>query len=268
MSRALKEAMKLTPHSPYQLIRILLVDDQAIVREGLRMLLENQAGMRVVSEASTCKQALEAVQREQPDVILLDLDLGASMGSDCLTSLLAASPQSRILVLTGVCDLSLHQTAIRKGAMGLVQKIEAAEVLVKAIRQVHSGEVWLGTTLMTRLLNELWQKNSQPSAEFQPAETALNSSGTSTALPQAEILIPQDEMAKIALLTEREHEVVKLIGEGLRNQQIADRLCISIITVRHHLSSIFSKLGLSDRFELAIYAYRYGLASIPSPKPS
>ncbi|MFN8001182.1 MAG: response regulator transcription factor [Acidobacteriota bacterium] len=172
VSCALKEAMKLTPHSPYQLIRILLVDDQAIVREGLRMLLENQAGMRVVSEASTCKQALEAVQREQPDVILLDLDLGASMGSDCLTSLLAASPQSRILVLTGVCDLSLHQTAIRKGAMGLVQKIEAAEVLVKAIRQVHSGEVWLGTTLMTRLLNELWQKNSQPSAEFQPAETA------------------------------------------------------------------------------------------------
>ncbi|MFN8001181.1 MAG: response regulator transcription factor [Acidobacteriota bacterium] len=75
-------------------------------------------------------------------------------------------------------------------------------------------------------------------------------------------------MVKIALLTEREHEVVKLIGEGLRNQQIADRLCISIITVRHHLSSIFSKLGLSDRFELAIYAYRYGLASIPSPKPS
>ncbi|HKX28263.1 MAG TPA: response regulator transcription factor, partial [Blastocatellia bacterium] len=156
--------------------------------------------------------------------------------------------------------------AIARGGMGLVRKLEAAEVLLKAIRKIFAGEVWLDGALMARLLTDLWQGRNVPSTEEgQPHETApgkakhksLKSLGSYVYEP------PAEEAIKIAQLTDREREVIALVGEGLRNQQIADRLFISVITVRHHLSSIFSKLEVEDRFELAIYAYRYGLAPLP-----
>jgi DNA-binding NarL/FixJ family response regulator len=252
-----------------QTIRILLVDDQAIVREGLRMLLENQSGLAVVAEASSCAEAIEAAKQAQPDVVLLDLDLGGANGHDCLRELLKAAPHTRVLVLTGTPDLEMHHAAIYQGAMGLVRKLEAAEVLLKAIRKVYVGEVWLDGALMARLLGDLWS-----SRQFEPSDSDYRNG---MALPRSErnaveslqphtqgISMPSpDEALKIAQLTEREREVITLIGEGLRNKQIADRLFISDITVRHHLSSIFSKLDVDDRFELAIYAYRYGLAQLP-----
>lgn len=252
-----------------QTIRILLVDDQAIVREGLRMLLENQSGLAVVAEAATGLEAVEAARLVQPDVVLLDLDLGGANGHDCLRELLHAAPQTRVLVLTGTPDLEMHHAAIYQGAMGLVRKLEAAEVLLKAIRKVHAGEVWLDGALMARLLGDLWSVH-----QFQTPDAGLTNG---TPLPRSERKIVEtlrphtqanstpspDEALKIAQLTDREREVITLVGEGLRNKQIADRLFISVITVRHHLSSIFSKLDVDDRFELAIYAYRHGLAQRP-----
>jgi DNA-binding NarL/FixJ family response regulator len=252
----------MTTSSNHQFIRILLIDDQAIVREGLRMLLESHPGIIVVGEASDCRQAITLVKQAKPDVILLDLDLGNAGGHDCLEELATLSPESRVLVLTGLYDLDLHQAAISRGAMGLVRKLEAAEVLVKAIKKVYAGEVWLDGALMARLLEELWRERERESSN--PAYSPPDSERRiPEAPPPQTIQVSPEERVKMASLTDREREVVTLIGEGLRNQQIADRLCISVITVRHHLSSIFSKLGVSDRFELAIYAYRNGLAKLP-----
>jgi len=254
--------MKMTPSPNNHHIRILLIDDQAIVREGLRMLLESHHGIVVVGEAADCQEAVSLAGREQPDVIILDLDLGKTSGHDCLEELTSASPQSRVLVLTGLHDLDLHQAAISRGAMGLVRKLEAAEVLVQAIKKVHAGEVWLDGLLMARLLEELWKMRERENSSHTSAPLNSERHLSQRSELSAKQVSPE-EIAKIALLTDRERELVTLIGEGLRNQQIADRLRISVITVRHHLSSIFSKLGVSDRFELAIYAYRHGLAKIP-----
>ena len=252
-----------------QSIRLLLVDDQMIVREGLRLLLENQPGLTVTGEASNCPDAVSIAAHEQPDIILLDLDLGDVHGLDCLPELLAVSPNSKVLVLTGVYDLEIFHQAVSRGAVGIVRKMEAAEVLVKAIRKVYVGEVWLDGALMARVLNDLWRAKSSQPLEAMPA----TASPMRLATPQREVVeqfwshhieTPSpDEAARIAQLTEREREVIGLIGEGLRNQQIADRLSISVITVRHHLSSIFAKLDVGDRFELAIYSYRHGLAKLP-----
>jgi two-component system, NarL family, nitrate/nitrite response regulator NarL len=249
-----------------QTIRLLLVDDQVIVREGLRLLLENQAGLTVVGEATNAQDAVALAAREQPDIVLLDLDLGGTHGLDCLPELLAVAPHARVLILTGVYDLDIHHQAVGRGAVGIVRKMEAADVLVKAIRKVFAGEVWLDGALMARVLNDLWRVQSGRPVEFVSAPPLRLSQ------PQREVVElwshqieppTPDEAARIAQLTEREREVIGLIGEGLRNQQIADRLSLSVITVRHHLSSVFSKLDVGDRFELAIYAYRHGLAKLP-----
>ncbi len=245
-----------------QTIRILLIDDQAIVREGLRLLLESQSGLAVVAEAGNCAEAITAARQSQPDVVLLDLDLDGRNGHDCLTELLTVAPQTRVLILTGTPDLDLHREAIYKGAMGLVRKLEAAEVLLKAIKKIYAGEVWLDGAMMARLLNDLWRVRGGQIAD--PANPLHNSEREVAQTLHSKVHHPPPEEAvKIAHLTDREREVVLLVGHGLRNQQIADRLFISVITVRHHLSSIFSKLDVEDRFELAIYSYRYGLAELP-----
>lgn len=256
--------MKPMPGSVAHPIRIQLIDDQVIVREGLRLLLESQPGLHVVGDAASCKEAVALAQSEQPDVILLDLDLGDSHGLNCLSELLTVAPKAKVLILTGVYDLDVHHAAISSGAMGIVRKLEAGDVLVKAIRKVSAGEVWLDGVLMARVLSDLWNTRT-PSAETPAAAPALSDKERQVAEMWRPKNQPQDdyEAVKIARLTEREREVVTLIGEGLRNQQIADRLCISVITVRHHLSSVFSKLEVGDRFELAIYSYRHGLAKPP-----
>ena len=220
-----------------QSIRILIVDDHGIVRAGLRMLLESQPGTTVVGEAATCAEALELATREQPDVIILDLDLGGENAVESIPTLLCAAREARILILTGVRDSETHRQAIRHGAMGLVLKEKAAETLLQAIAKVRAGEVWLEPTMVARVLGDLTRPQPSPR--------------------------PSPEAAKIATLTEREREVITLIGGGLRNKHIAERLYISEATVRHHLTSIFAKLDVADRFELAIYAYQHGLAKPP-----
>ncbi len=223
------------PHP--QSIRVLIIDDHGIVRAGLQMLLESQPGITVVGEAATCADALELATRAQPDVIVLDLDLGGENAVESIPALLHAAREARILILTGVRDSETHRQAIRHGAMGLVLKEKAAETLLQAIAKVRAGEVWLEPTMIARVLGDLTRSQTSPRTS--------------------------PEAAKIATLTEREREVITLIGEGLRNKHIAERLYISEATVRHHLTSVFAKLDVSDRFELAIYAYQHGLAKPP-----
>ena len=215
-------------------IRVLIIDDHAVIRTALRMLLDSQPDVTVVGEGSGPEDALAIALREHPDIILLDLDLGDADGLDMLPRLHTTAPEAHVLVLTGVRDVDMHCRAIRLGAVGLVLKERAAEVLLEAIAKVHAGEVWLDSLLLASVLS-----SATPPQTERPADP---------------------EEVKIKALTAREREVIGMIGKGLKNQAIADRLCISEATVRHHLTSIYAKLTLGDRLELAIYAYRHGLA--------
>jgi DNA-binding NarL/FixJ family response regulator len=212
----------------------LLIDDHAVMRWGLRLLIEGQPGLKVVGEASGRIDALELAQREQPDIILLDLSLPGTDGIDLIPELHEVAKEARILVLTGVLDSEAHTRAMRLGAVGVVLKDKAPEVLIKAIEKVHAGEVWLDRVMVANVFNE--RSRSREASKNDP------------------------EATKVSTLTGREREVISLIGEGLRNKQIADRLFISEGTVRNHLTTVFSKLEVSDRFELLMYAYRQGLA--------
>ena len=219
-------------------IRIVVIDDHVIVRAGLRMLIDNHEGMIVVGEAGTRIDAVAITAHEQPDIILLDLDIGGESGLDFLRELLGSAAHARVLVLTGVREPEAHRRAVHLGAMGLVFKDKAAEVLINAIEKVHAGEVWLDRSLTASVLSE----------KSQADQTGMTD-------PEAE---------KIGSLTAREREIVGLVCEGLKNKQIGERLFISEATVRNHLTSILGKLGLSDRFELALYSYRQHLAKPPS----
>ena len=221
-----------------QPIRIMIIDDHAVVRAGLRMLIENHARMRVVAMASSASEALDLLTRESADLILLDLDLGKENGLNFIQELRAADNDARILILTGLRDPDAHRQAVKLGAMGVVVKDQAAEVLIKAIEKVNAGEIWLDRATMGNVLNEMTGGQGEPDS----ADTQIKS------------------------LTDREREVVALIAEGLRNKQIGKRLFISETTVTHHLSSIFSKLGVSDRLELVIYAFGHNLVRIPIPR--
>lgn len=216
-------------------IRVLIIDDHQLVRTGLRMLIESQPGMKVVGKAGNSADALALAASQKPNLVLLDIDLGAESGLDFLPDLRKTVPEARVLILTGVTDLEIHRRAARLGASGLVLKEHAAEVLLKAMRKVSEGEVWLDRSMMSSLLNEMTQTDKK--------------------------LDPDQE--KISGLTPRELEVIALIAEGLKNKQIAERLFISETTVTHHLSSTFSKLGVSDRLELVIYAFAHSLAKMP-----
>jgi DNA-binding NarL/FixJ family response regulator len=200
------------------------------------MLLESQPGIAVVAEATTRAEALAAAY-EHPDVIILDLDLGGEIVLDCIPELLAAAQETRILILTGVRDPDIHRRAVSLGAIGLVPKEKAATDLLQAIEKICAGEAWLEPTLVANVLNVMTRTRGTP---------------------------PLDpEATKIATLTEREREVITLVGQGLRNKPIAEHLYISETTVRHHLTAIFAKLEVTDRLGLMIYAYRHGLASVP-----
>ena len=215
-------------------IRILIVDDHAVVRAGLRMLIDQNPAMKVIGLAGNRSEALAIAASEQPNLIILDILLGDEDGLTILPELRGVAKSARVLVLTGLRGGESQRRAMLAGAMGVVLKDHAAEVLIKAINKVHEGEVWLDRLMMGGLLDEMTQ-----APEIDP------------------------EKAKIASLTDRERKVIALIAEGLKNKQIGQRLFIAETTVTHHLSSIFSKLDVSDRLELVIYAFSRNLAKIP-----
>jgi DNA-binding NarL/FixJ family response regulator len=218
-------------------IRVILIDDHSVVRTGLRLIIEGSPGMAIVGEAANRQDALAIAEREQPDIILLDLDLGNESGIEIISELISAAGNARIIILTGTRDPELHRKAILLGAMGLVSKEKAAEDLIRATRRVHAGEAWLDPAVVAGVLNEV--------------SVAARSKKVD---PDAE---------KIATLTKREREVVELVGQGIKSKEVAERLFISETTVRHHLTSIFEKLEVTDRVELMIFAFRHGLAKPP-----
>jgi len=217
-------------------IRVVLIDEQQLFRAGIKSILSRSDEIVVAGEAGNRTDALEAVQREQPDVVLMELAVVNGGEVSFIREIMAAAVKAKILILTGIQDAELQRKAVRLGARGLLSKDTSAEVLTKAVERVHAGEVWLDRSTTAAVFDELSRGKS---ARMSPEEM------------------------KMATLTAREREVIKAVGEGLKNKQIGERLFISDVTVRHHLTSIFGKLGVTDRLELVIYAYRHGLADIP-----
>src|SRR5881396_310731 len=168
-------------------IRVLIVDDHAVVRAGLRMLIDSQSPMKVVAEAGTRAEAVQAAATQQPDIVLLDLDMGGESGLSFLPDLVDAARGAKILVLTGVRDPEGHRRAVRAGARGVVFKEKAMEVLIKAIDKVHGGEIWLDRALSTSLLQELFR----PSAALED----------------------DPEVARIATLSTREREIIGIVAQ-------------------------------------------------------
>ena len=232
--------MRLMPSPLSQPIRLLLLAPHAIGRAGLRLLVEIGPDMTVVGDTASPAEAIRIASHQQPNVVLLDLNNHNGANLDCLPSLFEVAADSRVLVLMEEQDHDLGQRAIRLGATGIVLKDKAPDVLIAAIKKVHAGEAWPDRFTIATALTEMSRKNHKKPAS-----------------PEAE---------SIAALTKREREVITLVALGLRNKQIAERLFISDVTVRHHLTSVFSKLGVSDRFELMIYAYRQGLAQPPAER--
>jgi len=215
-------------------IRIAIIDGHELFIEGMRAVIGNQQGMTMIGHAADRLGALE-VARLQPDVILMELVVGEESSLGFLPDLRRIAESARILIVTGVMNTDLQVQAARMGAVGVLLKSEPASNLIKAIHKVSSGEVWFRRSIMSAVM-----------AGFQD-------NGAKKQDPEA---------AKIASLTAREVEVIALLGEGLRNKQIGERLFVSETTVRHYLTSIFDKLGVSDRLELIVYAYKHGLAQL------
>lgn len=223
--------MSLTAHS----IRVLIVDDHPTLVWGLERLIGSQSPrMEVVASAGTAAQALALAAQHRPDVLLLDLDLDGQSSLAVLPQLL---PLAKVLVLTGERDSATLDAAVRMGARGVLRKDAAAELLLKALEKVHDGELWLDRQSLGRVLHGLMQAQ--------------------------ECVDPERE--RQAALTQRERRIIEVVleGRGASNKTLAARLFISEHTLRNHLSSIYHKLGVSNRLELYVYALKHQLGQAP-----
>jgi DNA-binding NarL/FixJ family response regulator len=209
-------------------IRLAVLAAHPVVRVGLRHLLASRNTLVLIGEASRTSEGASLISSTQPDVVLLDPD-----GDDFTIqtiAMLATLSEARIIIFTAATEPALHHDAVALGAAGVVLKHHSGEILMQAVEKVHAGEVWLQRGSTATLLREILKRERDPEAR------------------------------KIRALTRRELEVVGLIGEGMKNDAIGKRLFISKATVRNHLTSILGKLELPDRFDLAFYALRHGLA--------
>ena len=211
-------------------IRISLVESHAIVRAGLRMLLECEDRIEVVSEASSTSETMSYIALRKPSIVLLDIGIEEERDLSALSTIVDEVAPARVLVLTAVEDASIHLRAMERGASGIVMLKQAPEVLIRAVRAISSGESWIGQAISAAAIAKLSRAR------------ALNERTD----PEAE---------KIALLTAREREIVSIVAQGYNGARIAATLGISEATVRHHITSILSKLGLSNKLELAVYAF-------------
>jgi two-component system nitrate/nitrite response regulator NarL len=212
-----------------QAIRILVADDHAIFRDGLRKLLEVSDDVQIVGEASNGVECIKMLAKLKPDILLLDLRMPDKDGLGVLEEVNFDSLPTRVIVLTAAEDDRDVVRAMRLGARGVVLKQSASDLLLKSIRKVHDGEIWLDNRMTAEVIDafkksaELGQRREKP------------------------------------LLSEREKEIVQLVAQGFRNREIGEKLFISEQTVKNHLHNIFDKLGVSDRLELALYAIHHRL---------
>ncbi len=210
-------------------IRLLLVDDQRLMRDGLRTLLELEDDLRVVAEAADGQQALEIYPRHRPDVVLMDIRMPRLDGVEATRRILGAHPEARIIILTTFDDDEYVFEALRAGALGYLLKDVSGAELAAAIRTVAGGGALIEPSVARKVLAEFSRLPSPPAA------------------------------APSADLTAREREILALIAQGLSNRQIAARLFLAEGTVKNYVSSIFAKLGVSDRTQAALWAQKHGV---------
>ena len=216
-------------------IRIVIADDHPLVRDGLRKLLEGQPGFRVIGEAADGIEALERAKVLEPDVLLLDLAMPRMNGLEVLSALAGSTSNVRTVLLTAAIEGEETVRALRLGAQGVVLKESATEQLYLCIRAVMRGEFWVGREHVGDLLQALRQLEGASSRP--PAAT----------------------------LTARERQVIAAVVEGASNREIGEMIGISEQTVKNRLSSVFDKLGVSSRLELALYAVHHGLLADGEP---
>ncbi|NCT84041.1 MAG: response regulator transcription factor [Comamonadaceae bacterium] len=232
------------PAANTRAIRVFLAEDHQITLWGLHQLIDaTRPRMQVVGSASTLAELLAHAELPGADVLLLDLDLGGEDAGAAL-SLLRQRGNAHVLVLTGADNVEQHRNAVLKGARGVVHKSAPAATILRAIERVCEGEVWLHRTLLGEVLGQL----------------------TDGAAPAARAQDP--EARRIAGLTPREREIVTTLLQraGSKLLSVADEVQMSEHTLRNHLTTIYSKLGVRGRLELHVYATTHGLAA-PSPRP-
>jgi DNA-binding NarL/FixJ family response regulator len=226
------------PASPAP-VRVVVVDDQQLVRTGFRMVVDSEDGLEVVGEAADGLAAVEVVQRLVPDVVLMDIRMPHCDGIEATRRIVGADLPSRVIVLT-TFDLDAYVVgAIRAGASGFLLKDLPPEDLVRAIRSVAAGDALLAPSVTRQLL-----------AEFVRAPAG-----------------PAEPPAAYGALTEREQEVFQLLARGRSNAEIAARLVVSETTVKTHVGRILAKLRLRDRVQAVVYAYDHGIVRPGAPHP-
>jgi DNA-binding NarL/FixJ family response regulator len=212
-------------------IRVLLVDDHAVVRKGLCALLEREPGIEVVGEAENGEQAVQLAERLRPDVVLMDLEMPVLNGIEATRRISERDPEARIVVLTSHAAEEDVFPALKAGAQGYLLKHSPPEDVLRAIRRAHEGETVLHPTIARLVLQDL-RRTPRPQ---QPATTDP--------------------------LSERELEVLRLVARGLSNAELAARLHLSDATVKTHVSRVLAKLDLRDRVQAVVYAYERGLVT-------
>ena len=218
-------------------IRILIADDHAIFRDGLRKLLEAEPGFTVVGEAADGVEAVKLAVKLKPDVLLLDLAMPRRPGLEALYELANACPNLRTILLTAAVEKPQVVKALQLGARGVVMKESATQLLLKCIRAVMKGEYWVGRESVSDLVQFL-QEAARDTRQ-------------------------KDPLRKDFGLTSRELELVAAIVGGYTNRDVAEKFSISEDTVKHHLTNIFDKLGVSNRLELALFALHHQIVEKP-----
>jgi DNA-binding NarL/FixJ family response regulator len=216
-------------------IRIVLADDHPIVRDGLRKLLSLEDDIEVVGEASDGREVVQVVQESNPDVLILDLRMPYMDGLATLQALQQLERKVKVIILTASEDKNEFVQAMKLGCSGIVLKQTAPELIVKSIRKVHAGEIWLDSHTTAAVMRQF----ASPSDVMSGAAPGKG--------------------RERSPLSQREREIVGLVAQGYKNREMAEKMFISEQTVKNHLHNIFDKLGVSDRLELALYAIHKGL---------
>jgi DNA-binding NarL/FixJ family response regulator len=219
-------------------IRIVVADDHPIFRDGLCKLLALEEDFDVIAQASDGRQVLDILQQYEPDVLLLDLKMPGLDGLGTLQRLQAAKNKTRVIVLTASDDKNEFVQAMKLGTSGIVLKQTATELLIKSIRKVHAGEIWLDSHTTAAVIRQFVANDEPP----MPPPSA-----------------PTSRERERSPLSQREREIVALVAQGFKNKEMAEKMFISEQTVKNHLHNIFDKLGVSDRLELALYAIHNNL---------
>jgi DNA-binding NarL/FixJ family response regulator len=227
------------PEPQAQKIRIVVADDHPIFRDGLCRLLALEDDFEVVAQANDGREVLDILQKLDPDILLLDLKMPNLDGLMTLQRLQSTKSRTRIIVLTASEDKQEFVQAVRFGTSGIVLKQTATELLIKSIRKVHAGEIWLDSNTTAAVMRQFASAEEAPASA--PAPT------------------PQGRDRDRTPLSQREREIVALVAQGFKNKEMAEKLFISEQTVKNHLHNIFDKLGVSDRLELALYAIHRNL---------